>query len=82
MEHLNLKQMLAYPLDGPSIPLVAPEEVPPYPEMALEDICEQLLDGWGMTHGQIVNLFKDAPGYCAGMIRERACNRLSPGRGI
>lgn len=43
-----------------------------YPNKALTDICEQLLDEWELTTAQIANLAKDIPGECDSIIRNRA----------
>lgn len=43
-----------------------------YPNAALTDICEQLLDEWELTPEQIKNLAADIPGECEGIIQNRA----------
>lgn len=43
-----------------------------YPNEALADICKQLMDDYGLTQEQIVNLALDIPGECENINENRA----------
>lgn len=44
----------------------------PYPNKALTEICEQLLDDYGLTLEQIKNLAADMPGECEAIEQDRS----------
>jgi hypothetical protein len=43
----------------------------PFPNEALTDTCEMLLDEWGLTLEQIRNLSGDLPGECEAIMEAR-----------
>lgn len=47
-------------------------EVPPYPNEAMADICQQLLDDFGLTLAQIKNFAADLPGECEAIEENRS----------
>lgn len=44
----------------------------PYPNEALTEVCNLLLDDYGLNSEQIANLAKDIPSECTGILDNRA----------